>query len=151
MRRETIALIWVGGLVLAGVIYAVGPDQFLDACLNVFDTIDRVFRTLVLTLGAQVYGVVRALTIALYGVFAVLAFLAAQRGQRGVWAFIVVTFVFLLLVWRPYDLYPVPANRWIVAFALVLVAAIVMTQRLLGPQRGSGPPWPPRMPPGPSA
>jgi hypothetical protein len=144
-------MIWIGGVVLAVVIYAVGPDQFLDACLNLFDTIDRVFRTLVLTLGAQVYGVVRAVTIALYVVFAVLAFLAAQRGQRGVWAFIIVTLVFLFLVWRPYDGYPAPANRWIVAFALVLVGAIVMTQRLLGPQRRDAPPWPPRMPPGPPA
>ncbi len=151
MRRETIAIIWIGGLILAAVIYVVGPDRFLDACLNLYDTIDVFFRTLVLTLGAQVYGVVRALTIALYVVFAVLAFLAAQRGQRGVWAFIVVTLLFLFLVWRPYDGYPVPANRWVLAFALVLVGAIVMTQRLLAPPRRQGPPWPPRVPPGPPA
>ena len=44
MRRDTILMIWVGGAVLAALIYAIGPDRFLDACLNLFDTIDAAFR-----------------------------------------------------------------------------------------------------------
>jgi hypothetical protein len=144
-------MIWIGGLLLAAAIYVVGPDQFLDVCLALIDAVDAAFRQLVQNLGAQVYGVIRALAIALYVVFAVLAFLAAQRGQRGVWALIVVTFTFLFLVWRPYDAYPASVSRWIIAFGLVLFASILMTQRLMAPPRRDVPPWPPRMPPGPPA
>ena len=148
MRRETLALIWIGGLVLAALIYAVGPDQFLDTVLNALDAIDFGIRRLILTLGAQVFGVVRALTIALYVVFVVLALISSSRGRRGMWALIVVTAAVALLVWRPYADYPAPAGRWIVAFALVLVSAIVMTQRLMQPPREGR--WPPfRPPPGP--
>ncbi len=69
----------------------IGPDRFLDACLDLFDGIDATFRNLVAALGAQAYGVVRAFAIAIYVVFAVLAFLAAQRGHRGIGALVVVT------------------------------------------------------------
>ncbi len=151
MRRDTLVMIWIGGLVLAAAIYVVGPDQFLDVCLTVLDLIDDWIRRLVLTLGAQIFGVVRALAIALYVVFAVLAFLAAQRGRRGIWALIVVTVTFLMLVWRPYSEFPVPVGRWVIAFTLALVAAIVMTQRLLAPPPGPGGPyggpWSSRVPP----
>jgi predicted DNA repair protein MutK len=83
VRRETIAIIWIGGLLLAVALYAVGPDRFLDACLDFLNGIEAVFHSLVYSLGAQVFGIVRALAIAIYVVFVVLAFLAAQRGQRG--------------------------------------------------------------------
>ena len=57
----------------------------------------------------------------------------------------------------PMPTLPSAPGRWIVAFALVLVSAIVMTQRLLWPPReGRWPPFPPRptgmshLPPGES-
>jgi hypothetical protein len=147
VRRETLAIIWIGGLVLATLIYAVGPDQFLDVVLNVLDSIDFAFRRVIMALGAQIYGVVRALAIALYVVFAVLALLSSSRGRRGIWALIAVTLLFAMLVWRPYADYPAPPGRWIVAFALVLVSAIIMTQRLIRPPRDGR--WPPFQPPPP--
>jgi hypothetical protein len=140
-------MIWIGGFVLAVALYLIGPDRFFDACLDLVDQIDTAFRNLVAMLGAQTYGVVRALAIALYVVFAVLAFLALQRGHRGAGALVVVTAVFLMLVWRPYDAYPAPISRWIGALVLVVVGAIVMTQRLTAPPlRSDGPP--PPYPPG---
>ncbi len=142
MRRETIALIWVGGLLLAAALYTVGPDRFLDACLNLFDAIDLAFHDLALRLGAQAYAVARALAIAIYAVFATLAFLAAQRGHRAAGALVAVTIVFLILVWQPYGDMPTPLGRWVIALALVLIAAVVMTQRLLTPAPPRGGPWP---------
>jgi uncharacterized membrane-anchored protein len=146
VRRESILMIWAGGFVLAVALYLIGPDRFFDACLDLMDGIDTAFRTLVAALGAQTRGVIRAFAIALYVVFAVLAFMASQRGQRGIGALVVVTAVLLILVWRPYDLYPAPISRWIAALVLVVVGAVVMTQRLAAmpsPRNGSPPPYPP--------
>ena len=147
MRRETILAIWGGGFVLAVLLYLVGPDRFFDVCLAVVDSIDAAFRNLVVALGAQTYGVIRAFAIAIYVVFAILAVLASQRGHRGVGALVVVTIVLLMLVWRPYALYPAPISRWIAALALVVAGAVMMTQRLtVSPSRRNGPP--PPYPPG---
>jgi hypothetical protein len=145
VRRETILMIWIGGVVLAVALYLIGPDRFIDVCLVLIDGIDAVFRNLVAELGAQTYGVVRASAIAIYVVFAVLAFLASQRGRRGFWALIVVTAAFMLLVWRPYAVYPAPIGRWIAALVLVVIAAATMTQRLTvtPPRRNGPPPYPP--------
>jgi hypothetical protein len=139
-------MIWIGGFVLAIALYLVGPDRFLDACWELFDTIDTVLRDLVAQLGARTYGVVRAFAIAIYVVFAVLSVLAAQRGHRGFWALIIVTVVFMTLTWHPFGFYPAPLSRWIVALALVVIAAVIMTQRLTAPppnRGGSLPPFPP--------
>lgn len=144
MRRESIALIWIGGLVLAVVLYAIGPDRFFETVIDVIDGVDAFFHALAFRLGAQVYSVVRALTIAIYGVFAVLALLAAQRGQRGLWPLIVVTLAVMFLVWRPFGEFPTPVGRWIIALALVVAGALVMTQRLIAPSaRPPVQPYPP--------
>jgi hypothetical protein len=147
VRRETILMIWIGGLVLAVALYLIGPDRFFDAVLNLGDTIDAAFRNLVAMLGAQTYSVVRALAIALYVVFAVLALLASQRGHRGLGALLVVSAVYVILVWRPYDTFPAPISRWIAALVLVVVGAVVMTQRLTVPPFVRDRPLPP-YPPG---
>ncbi len=140
-------MIWIGGFVLAVVLYLVGPDRFFDTCVALVNGVQSAFRDLVAELGAQAYGVVRAFAIAIYVVFVVLAFLAGQRGHRASAALLVVTVVFLLLVWRPYDPYPAPISRWMGALALVVVGAMVMTQRLMvRPPRHNGPP--PPYPPG---
>jgi amino acid permease len=149
-------MIWIGGLVLAVALYLIGPDRFFDACLDLIDGIDIAFRNVLARLGAQTYGVLRALTIAIYVVFAVLAVLASQRGRGGIGALLGVTIVLLMLVWRPYDFYPAPISRWLAALALVVAAAVVMTQRLTAPPMrrppfgngGPPPPYPPggRMP-----
>ncbi len=137
MRRETILAIWIGGFVLAAALYLVGPDRFLDVCLSFVDTMGAALRHAIEAIGVQSYGVIRALAIAIYVVFAVLAVLSSQRGRGGVGALFVVSVLFLILVWRPFDTYPTPLGRWIVAFVLVLSGAVVMTQRLGGPTQSS--------------
>ena len=147
MRRESILIIWVSGFVLAVALYLIGPDRFFAACLELVDGIDASIRNIVATLGAQTYGAVRALALAIYVVFTVLAFLASHRGHRGIGAWIVVSGLFLILIWRPYDTYPAPISRWIVALGLVVAAAVIMTQRLtVSSVRREGPP--PPYPPG---
>jgi hypothetical protein len=140
-------MIWAGGFVLAVLIYAVGPDRFMDFCANLFDAIDSAFRTLAFTLGAQAYSVVRALTIALYVVFAILSFLSSQRGHRGFWSFVFVTLLLLGLVWRPY-FGSAPISHWFAALCVVVIGAGMISQRLTGPPPGPGMPFPPggRMP-----
>ncbi len=146
MRREQILMIWIGGFVLAVALYLVGPDRFIDACWDLIDSIDATLRDLVAQLGARTYGVVRAFAIAIFVVFAVLCVLASRRGRRGFWPMIVVTALFMALTGHPFGIYPAPLSRWIVALVLVVVAALVMTQRLIGPSSrpaGPVPPYPP--------
>jgi hypothetical protein len=146
VRRESILMIWAGGIVLAVALYLVGPDRFIDACWALFDTIDAALRAIAAELGERAYGVVRAFAIAIYVVFAVLSVLASQRGHRGFWPLIVVTAVFMMLTWQPFGIYPAPLSRWMAALIVVLVAAVVMTQRLTATPPGRDvrpPPYPP--------
>jgi hypothetical protein len=141
-------MIWIGGLVLAVALYLVGPDNFIAATLALMNGLDTLFRSLVYNLGAQVFGVVRAAAIAIYVVFVILAILSVQRGRRGVWALILVTGVFLFLVWHDAGEPPAPPGRWIIALAVVVVGALAMTQRLLTqPRERFIPPYPPMGPP----
>jgi hypothetical protein len=152
VRRETLLAIWIGGFVLAVLLYLIGPDRFFDSIITTIDSIQVGFRQLVAALGTQAYGVIRAAAIALYFVFAILSILAVQRQRHGIGALIVVTIVFLVLVWRPYDEFAAPIGRWFVALLVVFIGAAVMTQRLLVPHtpRWNGsrrdsppPPYPP--------
>lgn len=131
---------------LAVALYLIGPDRFFDTCMELIEGIDASVRNMVAALGAQTYGVIRAFAIALYVVFAVLAFLASQRGRHGLGALLVVSVLFMVLVWRPYAVYPAPISRWIMALALTVVGAVVMTQRLVMQPpnlKGVPPPYPP--------
>lgn len=140
MRRNTIGLIWLSGLVLAGLLYVAGPDHFIATCLDALDALDETMRAWVLSLGAQAYDLVHALALALLVVFVVLGFIASHRGLRSHWALVIVAATFLLLVWRPGDIGPAPIGRWLAALVLALVGALVMTRRLIDPP--PPPPWP---------
>jgi len=156
VRRQTIGMIWVGGMVLAILLYLTGPDRFMAACLSLIDRLDNAFQELVFLFGAQAFNVVRALAIAIYTVFVLLALLAAQRGIRAIWALIVVSAVYLLMVWHPEAVGASAIGRWFTALLIASVGGLVMTQRLLYPSgRGNPPPpappgnvWPPRPPGG---
>ncbi|HEY2133864.1 MAG TPA: hypothetical protein VGH36_12975 [Acetobacteraceae bacterium] len=146
MRRDHILMIWAGGVVLAVALYLIGPDRFFDTIVASIDAIDAAVRDFFAALGVRTYGVIRALAIAIYAVFVVLAILASQRGHRGFWALVVVSVVFMMLIGRPFGGYPAPPSRWIAALALVVIAAAVMTQRLTTPparRNGPLPPYPP--------
>ncbi|MGE0222649.1 MAG: hypothetical protein AB7F35_03000 [Acetobacteraceae bacterium] len=145
MQRQTIGMIWIGGLVLAVLLYLIGPDRFLLGVLDFFGTIENAFHSLLYFLGTQAFNVVRAAAIAIFIVFLVLAVIAARRGLRAGWALVVVPVVFLILVWRPDSGMPVSISRWFAALLLVSIGAIAMTQRLLSPPPPRGT-WSP--PPG---
>ena len=143
MRRQTIAAIWIGGLILAFLLYITGPDRFVEVVLNTLDAFDDAFRGLLAMLGAQAFNAIRAVTIALYVVFIVLSGLAIHRGLRAWGGFIVVSVLFAVLVWHPWFQPPAPLGRWVTALILCAAGGLVMTQRLLMPPP---PPFPPNGP-----
>ncbi len=143
MQRQTIGIIWIGGLVLALVLYLIGPDSFVTACLDFLAALDDAFHAFLSFLGTQAFNVVRAAAIAIFMVFLVLAFMAASKGLRAGWALIIVPVTFLMLVWGPSSAMTGSISRWFAALLLVIIGGGVMTQRLLAP------PPPSRMPPPP--
>ena len=143
MQRQTIGIIWIGGLVLALVLYWVGPDSFVTACLDLLAALDNAFHAFLSVLGTQAFNVVRAAAIAIFIVFLVLAFMAASKGLRAGWALVIVPITFLILVWGPVSTMTGSISRWFAALLLVIIGGVVMTQRLLAP------PPPARMPPPP--
>ena len=134
MRRNTIGVTWLCGLALAAGLYATGPDRFLSTVLDIGQHLQDGFAALVAILGAQAFDMVRSLAIALFVVFLVLGLLAAQRGLRARSALLVVSGVFLALVWRPQGSYSAPSSHWMGAFVLAGAGAAVMTRRLMSYQ-----------------
>lgn len=136
MSRHQVHLIWLGGAILAFIVYWIGPDRFLAICAGLFDGFDAFLHALLRNLGGQVFNVVRAAAIAGYIVFVILGLLAARRGLPAWWALTVITVLVLLLVYRPEALSPVGVGRWVVALVLVLIGGAVMTKRLTNPPPG---------------
>ncbi len=140
MDRRVIALVWVGGIVLAAAVYAIGPQQFLAACEAAIASAVRFLDEMIATLMWRAFEVLRAAAIALYVVFVVLTVLAMRRGTRMGGMLVGVSVVFLLLVrtdW--YD----PGTKWLAAALVAAVAAVVTTTRLLhsAPPRDPSGPW----------
>jgi uncharacterized integral membrane protein len=116
-RSDPVLAAWVIGVVLAVLVYVLGPKNFL------FHLVDT-FHVLMWRLDA-----VRALAIGLYATFLVLGFAVLRRGGRARAALIVVTILFLVLVMHD-DTVSEGNGRWTAALALSAVGAIVMTARL---------------------
>jgi hypothetical protein len=131
MRDRTIRLVWGVGLVLALLVYAIGPDRFLE---NVFVDADRLadaVQDALLALGARAYDLVRALAIACFAVFFGLSIVAAGRGLPARWLLVGVTLLFLMLVWHDG---PDATGHWLLAFVLAACGAASMTRRLSSPR-----------------
>jgi hypothetical protein len=140
LDRRIIALVWIGGVVLAVAVYAIGPRDFLAACEAALVAAAHFVDQVIATLMWRAFEVMRAAAIALYAVFVVLSVLAMRRGQRMGGMLIGVSIVFLLLVrtdW--YD----PGTKWLAAVLLTAIAAGVTTKRLLhvAPPRDPDGPW----------
>jgi hypothetical protein len=142
--QRTITLIWIGGGVLALLVYLAGPDAFLSNVWGVLDNLEDSFRRVLAFLGTQAFDVVRAAAIAIYIVFLVLGGLALHRGVRAIGVLIFVSLAMLLLVWRPHEASYVSSTRWLAALSLSLIGAVVLTQRLVNPR--SRPPARPSYP-----
>jgi hypothetical protein len=138
--RRIIGLVWIGGLLLMGAVYAVGPQNFLAECEAFIRAFGQFLDDLLTTLMWRAFEVLRAAAIALYAVFLVLSVLGMRRGLRIGGMLLGVSIVFLLLVrtdW--YD----PGTKWLAAAVVAAVAAAVTTRRLLHTQapRDTASPW----------
>ena len=126
-QRRTIALIWIAGLLLALAAYTVGPDDFVRAAFLLFDRLAENVQIALHDLGARTYDVLRALALGLFAIFFVLSVLAAQRGLPARGTLLIVTLLFLLLVWHEG---PEATGHWTLAFLLAAAGAASVTRRL---------------------
>lgn len=130
MRRDPILAAWGIGLLLAALIYLVGPDRFLFRLLDTLHLMAWRFAEMIEDLSVMALDVVRALAIGLYATFVVLALAVARRGGAARAALVVVSVLFLGLAGGS----GVANTRWTAALVLCGVGAAVMTGRLRHPQ-----------------
>lgn len=130
MRRDPILAAWGIGLLLAVLVYVVGPDRFLFRVLDTLHVLGWRIAELIDDLSIVALDLVRALAIGLYATFVVLAFAVARRGGPSRGALLVVSLLFLALAGGS----GVPNTRWTAALVLSAVGAAVMTGRLRHPQ-----------------
>ncbi len=135
MRRNTIALVWLGGILLAAILYVSGPAFFLGTAVAVINEAGRAVADSITFLSVQSFELVRAVAIALFAVFLVLGIIATQRGVRGAGMVgVTVLFVALLTIGGYTSRF-----CWLAALLVAGAGALHMTQRLLGAP--SGTPW----------
>ena len=144
MRRNTIGLVWLAGILLTVALYATGPDRFLQAAFDAVLGLHLFLRAMLANFTVEALELVRALAIGLFAIFVALGIMAARRGLRARAALLIVPGLFLALLYPVFDGYVLPTGRWFGAFLLAAVGALVMTRRLLsaGPQPPApGAPW----------
>lgn len=127
IRRDPVMLAWVVGLVLAGLIYALGPDRVLFRIEDTLQIVAWRLGELLADLSATALDIVRALSIGLFVTFLALVVAVTRRGGRARMAGVVVSALFLVLV---QGAAPRDQARWIAALVLSGIAASVMTGRL---------------------
>lgn len=162
MRRNPILAVWLLGLLLAALLYAVGPGGFIGGLYRMADAFGRGLDAFLISLTVQGYALMQALALAAFVMFVILGLMAARRGLRARGALVLVTMLFLLLTYGPLtsDIEEGAARaqgwdaatearardgaRWLGALALAGIGAVVMTNRL----RHAPPPPPSRAPRG---
>ena len=141
MKRDPVALVWVGGIAFAAVLYAVGTDQFL---FRFFDTMQHAGRWIgdaVANLSLLAVDLVRALALGLYATFVALAVLAVRRGHPARGTLLGVSLLFWLLAVG--NLGPRGSSAaWVGALLVAGFGAAAMTRRLRQPQALVVPPGP---------
>ena len=130
MRRDPILAAWGIGLLLAVLIYLVGPDRFLFRLLDTLHLMAWRAAELIDDHSVVALDAVRAMAIGLYATFVVLALAVARRGGTARGALVVVSVLFLGLAGGS----GVTNTRWTAALVLCGVGAAVMTGRLRHPQ-----------------
>lgn len=128
-RRDPVVLAWGVGLVLAALVYWVGPDRFLFRVLDTLHVFAWRVSEAVADLSLLTLDVVRALAIGLFATFVVLALAVARRGGRGWGALLLVSVLFAVLAGGGAD-GASPNTRWTAALLLSGIGALVMTGRL---------------------
>jgi hypothetical protein len=130
VNRNIVALVWLGGIVLALVLYLTGPGPLINASLAALERVEWAIANGIVYLSAQTFDLVRAAAIALFVVFLVLGALARQRGVgRGSGLVgLSVLFVVLIALGGYHSRF-----CWIAALLVAGAGAVGMTQRLLHP------------------
>ncbi len=138
MHRNTIGLVWLVGALLALAAYLIGPDRFLHGTFGVLldlqatlQGLETTFRALLAGLTVEAFELIRALAIGLFVVFLALGLMAARRGLRARAALVVLTVLYLVLLYPAIDGDYVSGGHWTAAFLLAAVGALVMTRRLV--------------------
>jgi hypothetical protein len=135
MNRNTIALVWLGGAVLAALLYLAGPWNVVQNFWLAIENLQYLLGNSLFVLFHQAFDLVHAVAIALFAVFIVLSILASRRGIRGGGvAGITALFVGLVVV-GGYN----SRLCWLAALIVALVGATHMTQLLLSSRPRS--PW----------
>jgi hypothetical protein len=142
VQRNPVVIIWVIGLAIALAVYAAGPFDVTAVLVEAVNRIWWFLGDLVHAIPLASFGAVRALAVGLFVVFVGLSLLAIRAGHRGRAGLVVISVLFLALIWHQETAYANP--RWFAALVLAGVGAMVMTSRLLGPSRTSAAPPPPK-------
>ena len=127
MRSRTVTVVWVVGLALAALIYALGPDDALATLFAWADQAGVALQQAVAELGGRAFDVLRALAVGCFAVFFALCVIATGRGLPTLWLMLWVSLLFLLLVWHQGR---EATGHWTLAFLLSGAAALNVTRRL---------------------
>ena len=129
-KPDPIALVWIGGIALAVLAYAIGPDHVAQTLMDTLDWVLWSVSNFAHTLTASALQVMRAAAIGLLGVFVALSALSIVRTGRGQGALLVLTAAFLLLVWGASGQSYGANTRWLLALLVAAGGAVSVTNRL---------------------
>jgi len=130
--KNIIAVIWATGALAALAAYLVGPEHLLNTLAALSDQVTVAVAMSLRDLSASAVNVVHALAVGLFVTFVGLALVAIRNGRKGRAALVVVSAVFVWLVWSG----DAPSNqRWLAAFVLAGLGTLVMSSRLHGGER----------------
>lgn len=132
MRRDPVALVWIGGLALAAVLYLVGTDRFWFQVLNALHLAAYWVSEIVADLSGLTIELVRALALGVFATFVALCWLVARRGGAVRGTGLLVALLFLVLAGSGSDSIGDDAGgaRWAGALLVAGSGAAVMTRRL---------------------
>lgn len=128
--------VWLVGALAALLAYAVGPDHLLSTLIVAANRTMFFVGELLRSLSASAVGAMHAVAVGLFVTFVGLCLLAIRNGQRARVALVVVSALFVWLVWSGGD--ATSNGRWLSAFVLAAVGTLVMTGRLHGTGRALG-------------
>ncbi len=129
-RPDAVGLIWLCGIALALIAYAAGPEHVVASALATLRAMSFYVDSLMHSLTAATLGLVRAVAIGLFGTFIGLSLLGMRRGGHGAGGLVLVTIIFILLVWGAEGFGPGANARWAAALVVAAVAALSATRRL---------------------
>ena len=132
MRNSPVVLAWTAGLLLAVLVYWVGPDRFVFRLMDSLNVLAWRVGEFVADLSSASLDLVRALAIGIYATCVVLALAVLRRGGTAKAMLLVVSLLFFWLADGALD-GVLPNTRWFAALLLAAAGAAVMTGRLRGP------------------